>query len=201
MKTKLIAIGISACALAFAQSTPETGLRITAQTLSKNTSQAVFGPLPKAVSSAAVQVCNQTSGAITVPQERIIQQVKMSQGVTLLPQSAAIAVVSDQTGKSTWNTSKRYGTAIENSIADLVTMGVIHANAVWGAALVSAASVFGVGVKNFDPAVYTHTYITLASAMLPNPIQLQPLGCAAGYALLEGDPAAKTFDFSMPLAN
>lgn len=194
-KVKLALLSVFLALPLLAQSTPD--LRVTAQTLSGKTTSAMFGRLPKAVTAAAVQVCSNLPTALTIPQARIVQQVKAANGYTILPKDSAIVVIAESQGKTKLNTSLRVGlTAVELAAiaSGWSSLSVTIKNTLTSAAL-SGASALNV----FSQELPTHTYLTFASEMLPDPIVLPPGGCSSGFSLVESNSDSKAVDFPMTL--
>lgn len=156
----------------------------------------MFGRLPKPVTAAAVQVCSNSTTPLSVPQARVIQQVRaISGGYTILPKDAAIMVVAAAQGGSALKTALRIGAGITEIAAiaagwsglSVTIKGTLTATALSGSA----------GINVLASAIPTHTLLTIASEMLHDPLMLPSLGCESGYALVEADKASDTIDFSM----
>lgn len=175
-------------------------LKITAQTLSKQTSSAMFGNIPKSVDVIAIQFCNQTPEAQVVPLSRVLQVAHTTQGVTILPQQAAISLLSSKQSKGWLNSFSMYGSASARTIGDLKLMGILTLSTPVGAALVTGSTVFDAIKRNFDPLLQLHQYLILATSMPPDPLRFAPAGCTPTYyALAEKDKTAQTFDFNVPV--
>lgn len=186
-----------ACGLAVCVYGQGADVRVTAQTLSAPTTTAMFGRLPKGVLAVAVQVCSSVSESLVIPQARIIQQIKMTNSYTILPKNAAATVVDAAQGRSPLQTGIRTGfTVVElaaiasgwSGMGETVK-GVLNSTALAG------TSVINVLATN----VPSHAHLTFAAEMLPDPLNLAPLGCASGLALAENDIKAKSLDFGMPI--
>ena len=174
-------------------------LRITAQTLSAPTTRAMFGPLPNQVTAASVQACNQSSEAVTVPLARLVQQVRLTDGLTILPRDAALVVVAQSQGRGKWATAGRYIGATTGTVSVLSTLQIIKANNAIGASIIFATAIAGVAAQQFGAAAATHNLLAVSSEALPDPLQLPPAGCATGITLVESVPGSRSVDFSMPL--
>jgi hypothetical protein len=190
----LLCLLILPCAM-FAQS----DVRVTAQTLSQSTTRAMFGRLPKAVTAASVQTCNQTPNALTVPLERLVQQVKLTNGLTILPRDAALVVVSQAQGSGRTATALRYLGAGASTVGVLTALQVIKPGTGWGAAVVLWTTVAGVIGQQYAGAATTHNLLAISSEALPDPLLLAPAGCVSGIALVESDPSAKSLDIVVPI--
>lgn len=182
-------------------------LQISAQTLSKATTKDLFGSLRKGLGVAQVVICNNTSedliGKSAVPLARVSSQIRTSGGYTILDQTAAVVVVNAAQGKSKLATVMRYVGAGDGTVASLVALRTINPNSTWGALIVASATIAGVVSMSLGQAVPTHTGMTLATAMLPDPLQLEASGsngsCVKGYAIIEVDPTSKNLELNIPL--
>lgn len=171
-------------------------LRITASTLSATTTKAMFGKLPKAYQSAAVGICNQSNAALTVPQMRVAQQVKLTNGMVVLPRDVAITVIAAAQGSTT-------GAKIFRTSVAAIELAAIASS--WAGISESIKATFsnlalagGAALPVFSTAIPTHTYLTFDHEALPDPLNLSALGCAAGIAIVE-NAGSKNFDFTMEL--
>lgn len=179
---------------------PATGqLRVTAQTLSAPTTRAMFGALPRQVTAASVQACNQTSEALTVPLARIVQQVRLTDGWSILPRDAALVIVSQAQGRGKWATAFRYVGAATGTVSTLSTLQIIKPNTTIGSWIIIATAIVGVASSQFSQAATTHNLLAVSSEALPDPLQLPALGCASGITLVERVEGARAVDFPMTL--
>lgn len=173
-------------------------LRLTAQTLSKSTTTAMFGRLPKGILAVSVQVCSNSADPATIPIARIIQQVKLASTYTILPKDAAASVVDAAHGSSPLGISLRIGfTVVELAAIAAGWSGLSETvKGTLNSAAIAGSSVINVLQTN----VPSHTNLTFANEMLSDPLSLPALGCATGMAMVEADAKAKAIDFSMPIA-
>jgi hypothetical protein len=198
---KRILLFLAALAPAYAQD-----LRVTAQLL-HGASQAMFGKLPKNVRAAQVQVCSNSPSQMTVPTARIVQQVHLANGATVLIGDAAIAVIASAQGASPVQVALRSAAAVSGGIKGLVLVGAIQPNTEWGSALTMADGLMQIGAAIVGTAATGHQLLSIGREMLPDPLSLAPLGCATGYAILEVPSALKkgktpepsSIDFSMTI--
>lgn len=172
-------------------------LHISAQTLSTATTKSMFGRLPKAVTAAAVQICNETAVPQTVALGRISQQAKLSNGMTLLPRDAALSVIAASQGGTIGQRIFR-GAVAATELAAIAT-GLSAVSLTVKAVLTSAAIAGGQTIAVLSQAIPTHTYLTFDHESLPDPLQVPATQCASGIVLVESDSTAKSLDFSMPL--
>ena len=197
MKLALLSVFLALPALAQTPDQKTPDLRITAQALSGQTTSAMFGRLPKSVTAAAVQVCSNLATAVTVPQARVVQQVKSTNGYTILPKDSAIVVIAESQGKSRLSTGLRVGVTVVELAA--IASGWSSLSSTIKNTLESGALSGASALNVFSQQIPTHAYLTFASEMLPDPIVLPPGGCSAGFALVEANAGAKSIDFVMML--
>lgn len=172
-------------------------LHVTADLLSRQTTTAIFGKLPKAYAAASIRVCTTSPAPVTVPLGAVEQYVQRP-GFTLLPLDAAVLVVAAAQGNSGWGKAKRYGlTAVE--LAALA--------ATWSRASVSlkdtldSSALAGAGaISVLSSTIPTHTFLTLSNESLSDPLQLAAGGCSKSAILIvESDSKTPSLDINFSL--
>ena len=178
---------------------PLENIRVTAQTLSKQTAAAMFGRLPKPITVASVQVCSESQNQLAIPQALIIQQMKSTNNYTLLPKDAAVSVVAQAQGRSPVQIGLRAAIGLDAGVQGLALAKLITPNTPIGAGLIMLGNVLQIATPIAAGTIPSHTFLTFATEMLPDPMVLAPLGCAAGYALVEAGSTSKSADFGMTI--
>lgn len=191
---KLISIGLIGALCLSAQS---ADVRITAQLLSAPTTSAMFGRLPKSVTAAAVQVCSNLSEPLTIPQSKLVQQFRATNGYTILPKNTAAVVVDAAQGRSALATTLRIGITVVQFAS--IAAGWSNLNETIKGTLNSSSVVGASALNVLATNLPSHSHLTFASEMLADPVVLTPLGCGSGLVLVEFDPKSKSIDFGMPI--
>lgn len=169
-------------------------LRVTAQIL-RGSAEAMFGKLPKAIRVAQVQVCSNRADPVTLPLARIVQQVKLSNGATVLTGDAALAVVAAAQGSSPLQIGLRTASAVGAGIKSLAVLGVIQPNTSWGAALTMTSDLLELGRAIAGTSASSHQLLSIGKEMLPDPLSIAALGCAQpGIAIVEVPTKSKKSD-------
>lgn len=187
---------LCALLLVFVASCTAQGMRITGQTLSRRTTEAMFGSLPKSITSARVDVCSQIKDSQTIPLGYLYQNLKSQNGWTVLPHDVAFVVIASSQGSSKKVMAWRWGVftvqvaAVAAGWADIGTTAKNTLN---------SAAIAGSGVLSaFSLAAPTHAYLTLDHESLPDPLVLPALACASGIVLVEQNISTIAVDFSLP---
>jgi hypothetical protein len=157
----------------------------------------MFGRLPKQISAAAVQTCNQTGDALTVPLARLMQEVRVTQGITVLPRDASLVVIAQAQGQSRWNTAIRWIGAASGTVSTLSVLGIIKPNTLIGSWIIFGTAIIAVAGQQANSAHSTHSLLAITSESLPDPLQLPAAGCATGIVLVEHDSTQKNIDLSL----
>lgn len=193
-----------AVALLFAMTLQAQDLRVTAQLL-HGAAEAMFGKLPKTIAAAQVQVCSNAPAQVTVPLARLTQQVRLTNGATVLMGDAALAVVASAQGSSPLQTTLRVAAGVDAGVKGLVIVGAVQPNTSWGAAMTMADGLIQLSSAIIGGVATGHQLLSIGREMLPDPLNLPALGCANGYAIVEFPTAVKNkaavppIDFSMTL--
>jgi hypothetical protein len=189
---KLLALGILSSAALTAQQ-----IHVTADLLSPQTTAAMFGNLPKTYHAANVVVCNRSNAALTVPLAFAAQQTRLS-GVVMLPQDAAISVIASAQGSSKLSKLLRGGVTLVQLAA--IAAGWSTLSSTFKALLTSASLSGSSAISVLSLTIPTHTYLVFQHEELADPLQLAPLGCAAGTVIVESATSNAKVDATIALA-
>lgn len=185
-------------ALMFAASAcAQSDLKITAQQLSSQDLKALFGPLSKQYGAVQVDVCSTVNKAVSVPLGTIRQQFKTA-GVTVISSAVAVSVIASAQGSTKTAKALRVGVAV-------VELGAIASG--WSGlsaslkAVLNASAIAGAQSLNvIAGAIPTNALVSYAALALSDPVQLQPMGCAApAVQLIESIPKSQVVEFGLSL--
>lgn len=189
------AVFISLLTLALVASQPaySQDIRVTASVLSRATTTAQFGKLPKIYASAKVRVCNMGTAPLVISLGYVEQAIQ-TPGFTLLPMDAAVEVIAAAQGNSLGSRLFRGGmTAVELAAiaSSWSTLSSTIKNVLTSSAIAGASA-----LTVLSSTIPTHTYLTLTNEALPDPLQLAVNGCSkSSIVIVEADPAIKILDF------
>jgi hypothetical protein len=192
----LFAARLLALAAILAASVSAQQIHVTADLLSPQTTTAMFGKLPATYHAANVVACNQTNSPLTIPLALAAQQTRLS-GVVLLPQDAALSVISGAQGSSTSSKVVRGGLAVVQLAA--IAAGWSTLSSTYKALLTSASLSGSSAISVLAFTIPTHTYLILQHEALPDPLQLAALGCATGTVIVESTTSNAKVDTTITL--
>lgn len=92
-------------------------LRVTASLLSTRDTKTLFGPLAKQYAAAAVDVCYKGEDTRSVPLAVVRQQLKLTNGIVILPNVAALTVIAKAQAGTKVATIERYGLGLVEAAA------------------------------------------------------------------------------------
>jgi hypothetical protein len=174
----------------------EPSLHITGELLSQQDARALFGPLSSQYGVAATTVCSTSSANLTVPLGIIRQQLKLTNGLTVLPPVVALQVIAQAQG----NTKR--SKIIRGSIAAVelaaIASGWAGLSSAWKSSLNSVALAGSQSLPVLIGATTSAALISYASAVMPDPLQLNGLSCVSGLVLTETVKPGSA-DFVMPI--
>jgi hypothetical protein len=159
---------------------------------------AEFGSLPKDVVVAEISACNDTQSAMTISQSRIIQSLR-AQGFQALSRSAAIALIGSSQAQSKAYLVAKYSQIALNIVTGLVVSKSVSLGPALGSSLPGVEGIMQVVVPQLQSAVSDHAYLSFDSNGLPAAMQLGPVECAVGTALMSTPPANAVVDFTVSI--
>lgn len=171
-----VLLGLLFAVAAYAQVT------VSADLLSPQTTAAMFGRLPKQYAAAGVSICNDSTSLINMPLARAAQQVRAT-GIVLLPRDAALSVIAAAQGSSLTSRVFRGGVAVVQLTA--IAAGWSGLSSTVKGILSSASGVGTAALGIASTQIPTHTLLTFANEVLPDPVQLPVAGCASGIVIVE----------------
>ncbi len=157
---------------------------------------AEFGSLPRDTVMAEVSVCNETQSELTLSQSRIIQLLR-SQGFQTLSRSAAIAVISSSQSQSKKYYFAKYSQLALNIVTGLLVSRSVTLGPTLAGTLPGVEGIMQVVVPQLQTVVADHAYLNFDVAGLPMAVQLAPVECVVGTALMSPPPANAVADFTV----
>jgi hypothetical protein len=158
-------------------------LHITGELQSQKTARANFGRLPKQYRAADWTVSSNSPEAVKIPLARLIQAIGPIPATTVLSRTSSTSVVQDAQGNNPLNATLRVGNGIISGAVAAEALHAIPATG-WGPKAVLGAEIGSLVLQFVFPTLQSHAVLSI-TAMMPDPVVLDPFGTVAGMVIVE----------------
>lgn len=158
-------------------------LHVSGQIQSAKTSAVNFGRLRKGLRAADWTVTSNSTVALKIPIARILQEIHSVPGISILSRISSTSAVEDAQGRSLVGAIGRIGMGGIGTLATCEGIKLCGTGGSWGTA-VFGAEIGALLIQGVLPTLPTHALQSI-TAMLPDPVVLDPFGTASGMIIVE----------------